>query len=160
MRGLGLAALVRGDLASTASALRVGQAAEVSRTFSSAEVASFSELTWDLNPLHLREGASGAKFGGRVLVQGLLCAGLFPALFAERLPGSVYASQALDFAKPVFVEDTVTARIQVSRLKTLRGTCLVHCDTLLSHADGSVAISGKARVVLHVLHVPQHLPQR
>ena len=71
-----------------------GDWAEVDRLWGPADTAGFAELSWDSNPLHLDAAFAATTRFKRPIVHGMLCASLFSALFASRLPGSVYMRQA------------------------------------------------------------------
>ncbi|GBG33392.1 Hydroxyacyl-thioester dehydratase type 2, mitochondrial [Hondaea fermentalgiana] len=135
------------ELARTAGDVEVGQRAAAQRTFAQEDVEAFAEVTCDRNPIHLLPTQDNG-FGGKTIVHGMLCAGLIPALFADRLPGAIYASQTLDFRHPVHPGDTVRVEIIVERKKTLRGTCVVQCKTEVAHLDGRAVVAGTARVML------------
>mmetsp|Transcript_13703 Transcript_13703/g.26530 ORF Transcript_13703/g.26530 Transcript_13703/m.26530 type:complete len:175 (-) Transcript_13703:583-1107(-) len=139
------------DLAARVENVEIGQKAAAERTFSQSDVLAFANVTGDHNPIHVdpNHGQAGPFFG-KTVVHGMLSAGLIPALFAERLPGSIYASQTLSFQDAVFPGDTVRVEIEVEKKKTLRGTCLVQCRTQVSHLDGRIAVTGSARVMLKV----------
>ena len=61
-----------------------------------------------------------------------------------RVPGTgaVYVSQTLQFKAPVFVDDTVTARVEVTKVDPARR--LVTLATSCRKADGTVVIQGEA----------------
>ena len=112
---------------SSSSLSVVGDVARATRTFTSADVSAFAQLTHDDNPLHADEAfASTHRFGGTV-VHGMLYACMFSAIIGQRSPGAVYLSQTLNFKKPVMLGDTVTAEIQVERVA--RGGRLLDFET-------------------------------
>ena len=80
--------------------------------------------------LHAFVGDSGALFGGRPVAHGMLSAGLIGTVFGRQVPGAVYVSQTLRFRRPVFLGDTVEARVTV-RAARARGADhnLLTCDT-------------------------------
>lgn len=132
--------------------LAVGQTAEFSKTFSLADIYAFAAASGDRNPVHLEEHyAEGTIFGKRI-AHGMLVAGLISAVLGTTLPGAgtIYLGQDLKFKAPVYIGDTVTARVEVLKLRpdkriaTLSTTCY--------NQDGKLVIEGEA-VVLY----PEHL---
>ena len=76
------------------------------------DIALFTEITGDRNPIHYDEElAAASRFGGLV-VQGGVTSGLLNALVAEQLPGpgSVFLEVAWRFLAPVRPGDVITAR--------------------------------------------------
>ena len=66
---------------------RVGDRASMSRTVPAEDIASFTDLSGDRNPLHYdRELAASTRFGG-IVVQGGVTSAILNAVVAERLPG-------------------------------------------------------------------------
>jgi acyl dehydratase len=95
--------------------LAVGQSASRSLTLTAESVRSFAELTGDRNPLHFDEEFARQTRFGRLVVQGGLTTGLLHALVAMDLPGpgTVFLSQNWKFTAPVYIGDTITARVEV-----------------------------------------------
>ena len=124
--------------------LRVGAAGAVRKTVGAADVAAFAALLGDSNEIHRADfvGDSGALFGGRPVAHGMLSAGLIGTVFGRQVPGAVYVSQTLRFRRPVFLGDTVEARVTV-RAARARGADhnLLTCDTRVVRV-GSAAGQG------------------
>jgi len=120
--------------------------AEIKHAFHKKDVQTFADLSGDNNPLHLdADYAKNTTFGSPI-VHGILCSSLFPTIFGSQLPGSVYVAQSMRFHLPVYVGETITAKIEVKEVKT-RMRLLV-CSTHIVKSDGSIAISGDAKVLL------------
>src|SRR5215467_9005721 len=96
-----------------------GSAAERSRTVCNRDIELFTEITGDRNPLHYDEDAAGASLFGGLIVQGGVTSGILNAIVAEDLPGpgSVFLAMELKFVKAVFVGDTVTGRIEITKVR-------------------------------------------
>ena len=96
--------------------ISVGMSASYAQTITDADVKQFAGISGDNNPVHMNEEyANESRFKKRI-AHGLLSASFFSALFGTRLPGKgcVYVSQNLDFKKPVYLGDTVTATVTVT----------------------------------------------
>ncbi len=129
-------------------ALAVGQAAELARTVTEADVARFAELTGDTNPAHTdRAWAEASRFGGLV-AHGMLTAGIVSAVLGTRLPGpgAIYLSQTLRFVRPVRIGDTVTARAEVLELQPERRRARL--ATTCRNQSGETVLDGEALVLV------------
>ena len=98
--------------------LEVGMTAVYSRTITEADIANFSAVSGDINPVHLSDqfGREG-MFGGRI-AHGMLSASFISAVIANKLPGpgAIYMGQSLKFMAPVRAGDTVNTRLTVREL--------------------------------------------
>ena len=128
--------------------LRVGDAAEMAKTVTEADIVLFAGITGDFNPVHVDAvAAERSMFGGRV-AHGILSAGFISAVLGMRLPGpgSVYLSQSLRFTKPVRIGDTVTARVEV--LEVIAAKRRVRLATTCRNQNGEVVVEGEAVVMI------------
>src|SRR4051812_28201458 len=129
-------------------ALNVGDSAEVSKTITEEDVRAFAELTGDRNPVHLdEEYASTTRFGRRI-AHGMLGASLISTVLASELPGrgSVYLSQTLRFTAPVYLGDTVTARVIVKHVREDKP--VVTLETVCTNQRGERVVEGEADVLV------------
>jgi len=98
--------------------IEIGMSASYSQTITDADVKQFAAVSGDKNPMHMDDVyASDSRFKGRIS-HGMLSASFFSALFGTQLPGKgcVYVSQNLNFKRPVYLGDTVTAKIVVNKV--------------------------------------------
>jgi 3-hydroxybutyryl-CoA dehydratase len=100
------------------SNIEIGMTESYSQTITDADIKMYAGISGDNNPIHMSdEYAKKSRFKNRI-AHGLLSAGFFSALFGTRLPGigCVYVSQNLEFKRPVFLGDTITAIITVTKV--------------------------------------------
>ena len=105
----------------TITEITIGMTASYSQTISDADVKAFAGISGDHNPVHLSEEyAKNSRFKNRI-AHGLLTASFFSAIFGTKLPGEgcVYAGQNLQFKKPVYLGDTVVAKVTVIAIDVL-----------------------------------------
>lgn len=130
--------------------LRVGDTAEFSKTITDEDVNAFADLTGDHNPVHLDDSyASGTRFGRRI-AHGMLTASLISSVLANRLPGrgTVYLSQSLKFVAPVYLDDTVTARVTVTGIREDKPIATL--ETVCVNQRGETLVKGEAVVLFSI----------
>ena len=128
--------------------LQVGQAAEMAKTVTEADIALFAGVTGDFNPVHVDAvAAAQSRFGERI-AHGMLSAGFISAVIAMRLPGpgSIYLSQSLRFTKPVRIGDTVTTRVEV--VEVMAPKRRLRLATVCRNQNGETVVEGEAVVLV------------
>ncbi|MBI4485748.1 MAG: MaoC family dehydratase [Acidobacteria bacterium] len=124
--------------------LTVGQRAQRTMTVTADHVRTFAALTGDYNPLHFDEGFAARTRFGRLVVQGGLTTGLLHALVAMDLPGpgTVFLSQNWKFTAPVYVDDTITAAVDVIGLHASKP--VTHLRVRVTRQTGEAVLEGEA----------------
>ena len=95
-----------------------GMSATDTKIISELDVATFAEITGDINPIHIdADYARDSIFGQRVS-HGMLVAGLISAVFGCKFPGKgwIYINQSLQFQNPVFIGERVTTTVIAKKL--------------------------------------------
>ncbi len=128
------------------SNLYVGQKDSIVKTFTDEDVKKFSEVSLDVNPLHLDDAAAAKSIFGRRIVHGIATCGLISAVLANKLPGAgtIYLGQEVRFTAPVFLGDTITATCEVTELREDKH--IVKLATTCVNQDGKTVITGVATV--------------
>ena len=124
----------------------VGATASRTRRVRREDIALFTELTGDRNPLHYDEvAAARSRFGG-IIVQGGVTTGLLNAVVAEDLPGpgSVFLHVDWSFKAPVRPGDEITAEVQV--LEAREDKPITTLRTTITNQQGTVVLDGTALV--------------
>jgi len=124
-----------------------GDSAEITKTIEQADVDAFADLTGDHNPVHVDEEFAKTTRFERRIVHGMLTASLISSVLANKLPGegSVYLGQTLQFLKPVFPGDVITARVTVKEIREDKP--IVKLETLCINQRGEIVIRGEATVL-------------
>lgn len=126
----------------------VGERASLTRTVTDEDVRAFAALTGDDNPLHLDDRyAAGTRFGRRI-AHGMLTASLVATVLGTRLPGpgAIYVSQRLEFRRPVYVGDTVTATVEVVDVRADKP--VLRLRTTCHNQRGELVLEGEAVVLV------------
>ena len=125
-------------------ALQIGQKATRSLQLTSAHVEMFAQMTGDYNPLHFDETFASQTRFGRLVVQGGLTTGLLHALVAMDLPGpgTVFLSQDWNFPAPVFVDDTITAEVEVLHVHDTKP--VTQLRVTVTRQDEEIVLEGEA----------------
>jgi acyl dehydratase len=123
---------------------REGAAAERSKYITQQDIALFTEMTGDRNPLHFDEEVARDSLFGGLIVQGGVTSGILNALVAEDLPGpgSVFLSVEWQFVKAVYVGDTITGRVEVTHVRHDKPICKL--ATIVRNQNGDTCLRGTA----------------
>jgi 3-hydroxybutyryl-CoA dehydratase len=125
----------------------VGMSASYSQTITDADIKIFAGVSGDHNPVHVdQEFAEKSRYKKRI-AHGLLSASFFSSIFGTKLPGygCVYASQTLEFKRPIYLDDTVVARVEVIEVLIKEKTVVFNTSCSVR---GKVAITGFARIFI------------
>ena len=93
------------------------------RTITESDIVSFAGISGDFNQMHVdAQYAAAGEFGQRV-AHGLLVVSIVTGLIVQTglMEGTVLAFRELDwkFSRVVVIGDTVRAKLEITRLKTL-----------------------------------------
>jgi 3-hydroxybutyryl-CoA dehydratase len=130
----------------TIDELKIGDAAEFTKTISESDVYLYAGLTGDLNPAHINEAYAEKTFFKTRIAHGMLSAGFISAVLGNKLPGpgTIYMKQELNFLAPVRIGDTITARAEVIEMIVDKNR--VRLKTTCSNQEGKVVLDGEALV--------------
>jgi len=123
---------------------RVGQKAERSRLVRSEDIALFTEISGDRNPLHYDAEAAKASRFGEIVVQGGITSAILNAVVAEDLPGpgTVFLNVNWSFKAPVRPGDTITGTVEVTEAREDKP--ITKLATSVTRQDGVVVLEGTA----------------
>ena len=128
----------------------IGQVATIEKTLDKQTVEAFASVSEDYNPIHLDEDFAKTTQFERPIVHGMLASSLISGLLASKVPGagSIYLGQSLKFVRPIFVGETVTAKVEVTSVRDDKPIAVISTQVL--NANGEVAVDGEATVMYSV----------
>ena len=130
--------------------LSIGMESSYEKTVSAQDIEAFAAVTGDTNPVHLDEAyAASTPFKARI-AHGMLSAGLISTVLGTQLPGPgcIYLDQQIRFRAPVYINDTVVAKVTVEEINERRGRvslktqCYVN-DKLVADGTASMMVDKK-----------------
>ncbi len=126
--------------------LKIGDKAQFTKQIKEEEVILFAKISGDDNPIHLDEEYAKNSIFKQKIAHGFLVGSLISAVIAKDLPGNgtIYLSQNLKFLAPVFLNETITAHIEV--LDFPKGSQVL-LSTICKNQDQKVVIEGTALVI-------------
>ena len=130
----------------TIEQLQIGDAAEFSKTVTETDIAMFAAISGDFNPVHVdAQYAAGTPFGARV-AHGTITLALCAGILGMRLPGlgTVAVSNHIEYRRPVYIGDTITARVEVAALDRERNRATMAIRW--TNQDATVVAEGEAVV--------------
>lgn len=128
--------------------IEVGQEATFAKTLTETDLIAFAGCTGDTNPLHLDEEFARRSRFGRRIAHGMLVSGLISAAIGTKLPGpgTIYLRQELEFRHPVYIGDTITAVVEVVRVRGDKP--IVTLSTSCYNQNEVIVLEGKAVVLV------------
>lgn len=123
--------------------MKEGMEASYSQTITDADVKTFAGMSGDHNPVHVNDEYAANSRWERRIAHGLISVSFFSGLMGTKLPGigCVWVSQTLKFLKPVYIGDTVTAKVIVKDLDFERRRVFLRT---ICTVKGEIVIDGEA----------------
>jgi 3-hydroxybutyryl-CoA dehydratase len=127
--------------------MHIGMSASRSKTITDADIRAFAQASGDMNSVHLDEAAAAQTRFGRRIAHGMLTASVISAVLGNDLPGpgTIYLGQDLKFKAPVFINDTITATVELTAYREDRRIATFR--TTVTNQDGVLVLEGEAVVI-------------
>lgn len=125
----------------------VGQSAQISKTITETDVYNFAGICGDFNSLHINKAAAEKSIFGQRIAHGALLSSFISTVLGMYLPGdgTIYLKQEVRYRKPVYFEDTITAKATIQKIFE-NGNALL--ETCAFNQNGECVIDGTALVKL------------
>ena len=127
--------------------INVGDSAEITKYMTLDMIKAFAGISEDFNPVHIDADYASKSRYKRQIIHGLMASSLFSGLFGTELPGEgcVYKSQNIRFKRPIYVDDEVTAKVEVVNIDIKRK---VISFTTRCFVKGKVMIDGESEIFM------------
>jgi 3-hydroxybutyryl-CoA dehydratase len=124
-----------------------GYKASETITITDKMVRQFAEMSGDNNPIHLNDDYAKTTRFGRRIAHGMILGALISRFLNEKIGvGGIYLSQSLKFTNPVFIDDTVTFDLEITKLHKTRGLGVI--ETTAKKANGDLVVKGEAIIMM------------
>lgn len=139
---------------------QIGAIARRSRRTERQDIARFSEMTGDYNPLHYSEELANESIFGQLIVQGGVTSGLLNAVVAQDLPGpgTVFLGVNWRFVRAVGVDEKITAEVEVTSVRDDKPIC--ELTTRIINEKGQICLAGTATVYVAALKMAPHAAEK
>jgi 3-hydroxybutyryl-CoA dehydratase len=131
----------------TMAEIAVGDSHSHEFTVTAKMIEAFAEATGDRNPVHLDEEFARTSIFKTRVAHGMLSAGFISAVLGNMFPGvgTIYLSQSLQFRKPVFIGDRITARL--TAVEKIEDKNRLRLETVCTNQNGDKVVIGEALVM-------------
>jgi len=124
----------------------IGDHAEFAKTVTDYDVYGFAGIVGDFYGVHVNEEFAKTTRFERRIAQGALSVGFLATVMGHMAgkapnPGAVSYRYDVTFVAPVFIGDTVTARLQLEEKDEDRNTCVFAAS--VRNQRGEIVVSGK-----------------
>lgn len=126
----------------TLDEIYVGQKESVTKTITKGDIYVFAGLAGDYSPVHVNREFGEKSMFKQNIAHGFISGSLFSTLAGNQLPGagSLYVRQSLNFLKPVYIGDTITATFEVIK----KGEEVVKPDGTVKFSPGRIVMKATA----------------
>jgi acyl dehydratase len=127
--------------------LKLGASASRTKRITAEDIEAFARASGDMNPVHLDAAYAATTPFGRRIAHGLLTASIVSAVLGNDLPGpgTIYMSQELKFKAPVYLDDEITATVELIRYREDRRIATFR--TVCTNQEGKLVLEGEAVVI-------------
>lgn len=126
----------------------VGQRGEFTRTVTKEIIEAFAEISGDHNPIHLDDTYASKTSFGKCIAHGIYSASLISTVLGTVMPGpgGIYVSQSLNFLRPVFIDDTITAFAEITDIDFTKNR--IHLKTGCLNQHQKKVAEGESTILL------------
>lgn len=129
---------------------QIGDRAFSTKRITESDLIAFANIAGDKNPIHLDLQFARKTIFGKQIAQGMLLGSLISGVLGTKLPGpsSVYIKQELNFIKPVYINDYVTAGVEITDISLKKNKVYISLNTWCANQSNEIVCDGQA-LMLH-----------
>lgn len=126
---------------------KIGEKGEFSKTITETDVYLFAGICGDFNPVHVNKVEAEQSIFGKTIVHGALVTSFISTVLGMYMPGpgSIYMEQKSSFLKPVFIGDTVTAKVEITDISAKN---VAYLSTQVYNQKNEIVVDGYAKIKL------------
>ncbi len=136
----------RSEVTTPLGKIKLGDSYELSKSFTQEDVQKFSQISLDMNPIHLDPTFAATTQFKKPIVHGMLSASLISACLAKNIPGAIYLNQTFKFKRPVYIGETVTAVLKLVDIHERKP--ILSFLTQCKNQQGEVVVDGEGQVLV------------
>lgn len=124
----------------------IGDKASTTIKICDEDVIKFSEIVGDSNPIHTDEVFAANTIFKKKIAQGMLIGSLISGVLGTKLPGPgcLYLQQTMRFTKPVYIDDTISAFVEITEIKPKADSLIVSLKTWCVNQHAEIVLMGEA----------------
>lgn len=128
--------------------VKLGHIEEYKKVITQEDVNLFAKATGDHNPVHLDAEFASKTMFKKPIAHGMLSGSLFSTVFGTVYPGegSIYLKQSLTFTKPVYIDEELSVKVEVTKIDTEKK--YVYFATTAADTSGDLVCKGEAVIYL------------
>lgn len=128
--------------------LKIGQYHEKKYCIDEKIGEKFAEISGDYNPIHLDADTAKKSLFKKKIVHGMLIGSYISGIIGNEFPGdgSIYMTQNLSFVKPIFYNEQITIRIEITNIVLEKKR--IYLKTMCFNEQGDILVNGEALIKL------------
>lgn len=138
--------IISAEEASNRKVYKIGDKAEMTKTFSDEDFINYVRATGDSNPIHCNDVQTANRFKGR-LVHGMLVGGIISTVIGTKMPGygTIYVAQNMKFVKPVYINDSIIVHVEITDVNETKKRLFLATNCF--NSKGELVTIGEAIVI-------------
>lgn len=127
--------------------LQVGDIASMRKQISDEDVHMFAAISGDRNPVHLDDEFAATTIFKKRIAHGALSGALISAVLGMSMPGpgTIYLSQTMNFKAPVYIDDVIKARLEVTAYRADKRIATIKTEVF--NQEDKLVLDGEAVVI-------------